>query len=189
MPTRVGGGRKAAFYVGGLMMVAGFLLAFASFLPAFSLFGAAGDFAGGALGAAGRGRPPEPAAVTGFMGQVQSRVYTTLLMAAGGAALIVAGAFVRRAGSHGLAGSGLVLDPQRARDEVKPWSEMHGGVLRDTLDAADVDLGRRGAAPAGPRADGMPFDEKLRRLHKLRQEGLISEEEYQRERREILDAP
>ena len=50
------------------------------------------------------------------------------------------------------------------------------------LEEADAD-----ACPARD-LDDMPFDEKLRRLHKLREEGLISEEEYQRERKEILDS-
>ncbi len=108
-------------------------------------------------------------------------------MALGGAALIVVGALVRRTGSHGLAGAGLVLDPGRAREDVKPWSEMQGGVIRDTLDAAGIDLGRGAARPPAGAGAALPFDEKLRRLHRLRQEGLISEEEYQRERKEVLD--
>ena len=65
-----------------------------------------------------------------------------------------------------------------------------GGVIRGTLDAAGIRLG--GAVPpaaaAGRPAGDLAFDEKLRRLHQLRQEGLISEDEYQRERTEILDA-
>jgi Short C-terminal domain len=62
---------------------------------------------------------------------------------------------------------------------------MQGGVIRDTLDAAGIDLGRGAGRP--PAGAALPFDEKLRRLHRLRQEGLISEEEYQRERKEVLD--
>jgi hypothetical protein len=185
--TRIGGGRKTAYYVGMLMMVAGFVTVFASFLPAFSIFGAATDFAGSAVSGASRGAGPDARAVTGFMGQVQHQVARTFGLTIGGTALIVVGALVRRAGSHGLAGAGVVLDPKRAREDVRPWSEMQGGVLRDTLDAAG--FRSRAAAPPPPPAGtaDMPFDEKLRRLHRLRQEGLLSEEEYQRERKQILD--
>ena len=49
--------------------------------------------------------------------------------------------------------------------------------------AADLRWTQDGVLPGQP-DDG---DEKLRRLHRLRQEGLISEEEYQRERKEVLD--
>jgi hypothetical protein len=188
--TRIGGGRKAAYYVGTFMMAAGFVLAFASFLPSFSLFGAVGELTKGTMATAGRGRAPDPSAVTGFLDTVGSQVFLTFVMVFAGVGLIIAGSFVRRAGSHGLAGSGLVLDPSRARQDVRPWSEMQGGVIRDTLDAAGIQLG--GAVPpaaaAGRPTGDLAFDEKLRRLHKLRQEGLISEDEYQRERKEILDA-
>jgi hypothetical protein len=166
------------------MIVAGFLLAFGSVLPVFSLFGAAGDFVGGAVSGAARGKGPEARVVTGFVDAVQGRVFQTVAMALGGAGLIVVGALVRRAGSHGLAGSGLVLDPERAREDVRPWSRMQGGVLRDTLDGAGL------TPPPASRPSGgaLPFDEKLRRLHRLREEGLLSEEEYQRERKEVLDS-
>jgi hypothetical protein len=183
--TGIGGGRKAAYYLGTLMMVAGFLIAFGSFIPAFSIFGSTQDFVGQTMSGASRGKPPDSSAVTGFMGQVTGSVAYSVGLALGGTALIIVGAFIRRTGSHGLAGSGLVLDPQRAREDVKPWSQMQGGVLRDTIDAAG--LGGAARRPGGGAAD-LPFDEKLRRLHKLREEGLISEEEYQRERREVLDS-
>src|SRR5262245_43645958 len=125
--ARISRGRKTAYYVGSLMMVAGLLLAFLSFLPAFSLIGSVSGFVGSTVSSGPRGRGPEPGAITGFLDQVQSRVFVTVGMALGGAALIVVGALVRRTGSHGLAGAGVVLDPGRARDDVKPWSEMQGG--------------------------------------------------------------
>lgn len=182
--TGIGRGRKTAYYVGTLLMVVGFVIAFGSFVPAFSIFGSTQDFVGRTMSSAGRGKQPDPSAVTGFMSQVTGSVAYSFGLALGGTALIIVGAFIRRTGSHGLAGSGLVLDPQKAREDVKPWSQMQGGVLRDTIDAAG--FGGAVRRPAG--AGDLPFDEKLRRLHKLKEEGLISEEEYQRERKEILDS-
>jgi len=32
-----------------------------------------------------------------------------------------------------------------------------------------------------------PFDEKLRKLHKLHEEGILTDEEYETEKRRILD--
>ena len=43
------------------------------------------------------------------------------------------GLFVRRLGVRGLAGSGLVLDPARARTELEPWSRAAGGLVASAL--------------------------------------------------------
>ena len=159
----------------------GALLAVSSFLPAFSVVGRVTELVGGSS-------RPDPGAIAGVMDVVQRSVLLTVLQALGGAGLIVVGVLMRRVGSHGLAGSGVVLDPRQARQDVRPWSELRGGALRDTLDAAGLTSpgsgGSTGPAPGGAE---LPFDDKLRRLHRLRQEGLISEEEYQRERKETLD--
>lgn len=45
----------------------------------------------------------------------------------GGMVLAAAGGFVQRTAARGLAGSGLVLDPDQARKDVEPWSRMAGG--------------------------------------------------------------
>jgi hypothetical protein len=42
---------------------------------------------------------------------------------------------------------------------------------------------------AGLPEDELPFDERLRRLERCRQDRLISEEEYQRKRQEIIGQP
>jgi hypothetical protein len=62
---------------------------------------------------------------------------------------------------------------------------MTGGMVGDVLDEAGIDLGRsrQDAADAS-----LPFDEKLRRLHKLHEDGILSEEEYLREKQELLDS-
>ena len=58
-----------------------------------------------------------------------------------GIGLIMAGAFVRSIGSRGLAGSGVVLDPEQAREDLEPYSRMAGGMVKDALDEADLDIG------------------------------------------------
>jgi hypothetical protein len=83
-----------------------------------------------------------------------------------------------RLGRAGVAGSGLKLDPQDARRDLEPWSRMTGGMLKDTLDEAGVDLSGQ--------SNDMPFDEQLRRLDVLKRDGLVTEAEYAAAKSRIL---
>jgi hypothetical protein len=58
-----------------------------------------------------------------------------------GFALIAAGGAMRAIAARGTAGSGLVLDPQKAREDLKPWTGMAGGMVKDVLQEADIKLG------------------------------------------------
>lgn len=95
-----------------------------------------------------------------------------------------------RLGRMGLAGSGMVLDPEGARRDVEPWARMAGGVVKDAIDEAGVRIdGTRGAGEGDEASSSsMPFDERLRRLEKLRAEGLVSESEYAAARKRILES-
>jgi hypothetical protein len=97
-----------------------------------------------------------------------------------GMGLVLVGGILVSIGRAGLAGAGIVIDPERARRDVEPWSRMTGGVVKDALDEAGIDFG------AARGADDLPFDEQLRRLHKLREDGIVSEQEYQAKKKEIL---
>jgi hypothetical protein len=59
---------------------------------------------------------------------------------------------------------------------------MAGGVLKDAMDEAGIKLSSQ------PSGDELPFDEWLRRLQKLRDEGLVSEREYESAKRKILES-
>ena len=37
-----------------------------------------------------------------------------------------------------MAGSGVMLDPKKAREDLKPYSHMTGGMISDTLDKANL---------------------------------------------------
>jgi multidrug resistance efflux pump len=80
----------------------------------------------------------------------------------------------------------VVLDPERARDDLEPWARAGGGLVRDALDEADVNLGGKNASASPAAAAALSFDEKLRRLDQLRKDGLLTEEEYQQKREEVL---
>ncbi len=52
-----------------------------------------------------------------------------------GIILIIAGGFLRHVGARGLAGSGMVLDPQKAREDLAPYTGAIGGMARDAVEA------------------------------------------------------
>ena len=145
--------RKGAYYLGSALIVVGFLLFISVFFSGFT-------------------HELQPGAgMPGFV-----------MRAPLGMVLIIAGGVIRSIGARGAAGSGLVLDPQRARQDLEPWARMGGGMVSDALDEAGVDLGSsRGRSE-------LPFDERLRRLHALHTDGILTDEEYEREKRELLES-
>ena len=52
--------------------------------------------------------------------------------------MIFVGTLISTVGAHGKAGSGMVLDPEQAREDLKPFSRQAGGMLNDALEAADL---------------------------------------------------
>jgi hypothetical protein len=59
----------------------------------------------------------------------------------GGLALLIIGGITRGIGARGLAGSGVLLDPEKARDELEPYSRMAGGLAKDLLEEANIKIG------------------------------------------------
>lgn len=70
------------------------------------------------------------------------------LRAVGGILLIIVGQVLRGVGARGAAGSGLVLDPEQAREDLQPWAKAAGGLVKDALEEissptnADADEGQ-----------------------------------------------
>ena len=114
MAKKISGERQTAFYLGtGLMVIGGLL-----FLSTFFSF--ASDF--GSPGVASDG------------GGVFARAIIGMVLAG-------VGQMIRHVGARGLAGSGVVLNPGQARKDLEPYSRMAGGMVKDALDEADVNLG------------------------------------------------
>jgi hypothetical protein len=111
---RISDERKIAYYLGTALMVLGGLL-FASVFVSFAMH--FGDFS-----------------------NFESNSKSMMLRAFGGMGLLVIGGFVRGIGARGVAGSGIMLDPQKAREELEPYSRMAGGMAKDALDEAGIDL-------------------------------------------------
>lgn len=96
-----------------------------------------------------------------------------------GMGLIVVGFIMMSVGARGPASTGLILDPERQREETEPWVRMAGGMVKDALDEAQIDLG-------GGNREALPFDERIRKLKALLDDGLISKEEFAKAKAEAL---
>lgn len=55
-----------------------------------------------------------------------------------GIIMMVVGGVVMNVGAKGAAGSGLLLDPNRAREDMKPFNEAKGGMINDVISNIDV---------------------------------------------------
>ncbi len=155
MPQRnISPKRQGLYYFGMMLVVIGLLLFLSTFVSFISHFGDFTDFAG--------------------------RARSGGIRALGGIICIGIGQFIMHLGRSGVAGSGLKLDPQEARRDLEPWSRMSGGILKDTLDEAGVDLSGQ--------SQEMPFDEQMRRLEALKRDELISEAEYAAAKSKILQS-
>ena len=51
--------------------------------------------------------------------------------------IIVGGVFMN-IGARGMAGSGVILDPEKARDDLKPYSSAAGGMINDVIENIDM---------------------------------------------------
>ena len=111
--------RKMAYYLGAIIMLIGGLLFLSVFVSGIANFG---NF-------------------NHFEAQVQPHMTRAVL----GMVLLVVGRMIRGVGARGLAGSGVVLDPEQAREELEPYSRMAGGMVKDALDEAEANFGS--AAP------------------------------------------
>lgn len=115
MTRQISEERKTAYYVGAVLMVIGGLLFFSVFITGAMKFGDFGNF--------------------------QADARSSMLRAIGGMALLIIGGIIRVIAARGLAGSGVLLDPEQARQELEPYSRMAGGMFKDALDEAHVNLG------------------------------------------------
>lgn len=105
--------RKLSFYIGTGLIVIGFVLFISVFFSFFAVF-------------------------QNSMNDFGDNVMTPFLRAPIGIVLIICGTFLRNIGSRGLAGSGVILDPEKAREDLKPHAKAVGGIISDALEEVDV---------------------------------------------------
>ena len=107
MSKEISKNRKTLYYVGNGLTAIGFILFLSVFFVAF-------------LNPFAMFGSDNPMA-NGFIGFI----------------LIIIGQFVSNIGARGAAGSGLILDPKQAREDLKPYSTQVGGMINDVLDEVD----------------------------------------------------
>ncbi len=112
--NQISEGRKTTYYVGMALAVLGGILFACPFLSIVCFM----------IGMAGSSGPS-----TDF----PSFVPVAFGLGFIGFFLIVGGTMLSRVGRSGLAGSGVILDPEQAREDLKPWNKMAGGMIDDTL--------------------------------------------------------
>jgi len=108
--TKITKERKVTYYIGIGMIVLGFILFISVFFNVASLMN----------------DPFGSSSSPSFMNSVLGMV------------LMIAGAIVMNIGAKGAAGSGLLLDPDKAREDLKPFNEAKGGMINDVISNIDV---------------------------------------------------
>jgi hypothetical protein len=106
MNKELSSNRKTMYYAGNIISVIGFL----SFISVF---------------------------FTAFLSDpfdMMTQSYNPMAPALIGFILIIIGQFISNIGLKGKAGSGLILDPQQAREDLKPYSSQVGGMINDALE-------------------------------------------------------
>lgn len=128
MSRQISNERKGAYYFGMMLMILGGLLFASNFILVPMSMSSGPSFGG-------------PSASSPMAGMA--------FRAIGGMALLLIGGFIRGIGARGLAGSGVVLNPQQARRDLEPYSRMAGGMIKDAVDESGINLGgsRRRSEP------------------------------------------
>jgi len=118
MGRKISEERKTAYYFGMVLMIIGGLLFASTFLTAVMDIGDFPDF-----------------------DEFDAHAKSAAIRAFGGMALLIIGGIIRGVGARGLAGSGVVLDPEQARQDLEPYTRMAGGMVKDALDEAEITIG------------------------------------------------
>jgi len=115
MTREISQGRKTTYYLGMIIMVIGVLMFLSTFVTFAMHFGDFSNF--------------------------EDNARSNMFRAFGGMGLIILGGIIMGIGRRGLAGSGAVLDPKQAREDLEPYSRMAGGMIKDALDESGISLG------------------------------------------------
>lgn len=110
MSNKISVERKALYYIGMGLVVIGFIL----FISGFFIFG--------------RGFDP-------FFDSGMPPFFKRALI---GMICIIVGRVLMNIGARGAAGSGIILDPEKAREDIKPYSSATGGIINDVIENIDI---------------------------------------------------
>lgn len=107
--------RKTMYFIGNAISIVGILLFLSTFITFLN--------------------PDKFFSTSSSMGGIMARPFIGIL-------LLIAGNGLRTVAARGVAGSGLILDPKKAREDLSPWSSMAGGLINDVLDETDIGKGK-----------------------------------------------
>ena len=110
--AKISNERKVTYYIGICMMVLGFGLFISVFFSVINFMNAPVSFM----------HDEGPSFINAIIGMV----------------LIIVGSIVMNIGAKGAAGSGLLLDPDKAREDLRPFNEARGGMVNDVISQIDV---------------------------------------------------
>jgi hypothetical protein len=68
----------------------------------------------------------------------ESNAQSMMIRAVLGMFMMMGGGAINRIGAMGFSASGLFLDPDNARKDVKPWTRMAGGITNDAMNEIDI---------------------------------------------------
>ncbi len=117
--SKLSNGRKTTYYIGMGMTILGFLLFISIFFSVFGLMNRSMN------------------SVNSF-NQFESGRGLSFGRPLIGMLLMIVGQLVMRVGARGAAGSGILLDPEQAREDLKPYTEAAGGMLNDVISNIDA---------------------------------------------------
>lgn len=117
--SKLSNGRKTAYYIGMGMTILGFILFISIFFSVFGLMNRS-------MNSVNSFGPFETGSGLSF-----GRPLIGML-------LMIVGQLVMRVGARGAAGSGILLDPEQAREDLQPYTEAAGGMLNDVISNIDA---------------------------------------------------
>ena len=118
MSNKISEERKALYYIGMILIVIGFIL----FISNIFTFGNDDMFFQG----------PSTFMARPLVGMI----------------CIIIGSILMNIGKKGTAGSGLILDPEKAREDLKPHSIAKGKMINDAIE--NIDIGIIGTKDSSP---------------------------------------
>ncbi|HAZ37553.1 MAG TPA: hypothetical protein DDX02_01845 [Clostridiaceae bacterium] len=118
MSDKISSERKAIYYTGMVLVVIGFVLFISTFFTFAAVFRDFGD----SHGFGGFGITSKLSFLSPIIGMV----------------LIIIGSILMTIGRKGAAGSGIILDPEKERDDLKPFSSAKGKMINDVVENIDI---------------------------------------------------
>lgn len=114
MTKQISAERKSTYYLGMVLIVIGGILFFSIFIRGVMHFGNFDNF--------------------------ETNPRSSMFRVFAGMALVILGGIISSIGTRGKAVSGVVLDPENARQEMDLFNRIGGGMVKDAQDEADLNL-------------------------------------------------